>query len=162
MEDDRYMIIKELKEYIIRPALTQIGMWSASAENLLAGTIMVESGGERLKQVKGPALGLYQIEPNTHKDIKRELDRPEDRELKANALNACGMIDFPFDDALVWNLRYATIIARLIYRRDPMALPDDDDALGLANTHKRVFNTINGKADARKSVEVFKRVIDNE
>jgi hypothetical protein len=162
MEDDRYMIIKELKEYIIRPALTQVGMWSASAENLLAGTIMIESGGERLKQVKGPALGLYQIEPKTHKDVKRELDREHDKELKAQVLAACGMVDFPFDDALVWNLRYATIIARLLYRRDPSPLPDSEDAEGLAKTHKNIYNTVNGKADVRKSVEVFKRVIDNE
>ena len=39
--------------------------------NLLVGTACVESNcGEYIKQINGPACGIFQIEPNTAKDIQ--------------------------------------------------------------------------------------------
>ena len=43
-------------------------MGGSKAETLLLGTAKAESGLIYLKQLKGPALGLYQNEPKTHKD----------------------------------------------------------------------------------------------
>ena len=62
---------KHLRLYIIRPTLQKINLWSEAAENLLLGTAAQESLlGTYLKQNgNGPALGIYQMEPNTHKDI---------------------------------------------------------------------------------------------
>ena len=55
---------------VIRPALTKINLWSRSAEELVLGTAIVESGLTYLKQRgEGPALGLWQIEPATHEDL---------------------------------------------------------------------------------------------
>ena len=43
---------------VIRPALTEINFWSRSAEELVLGTAIVESGLTYLKQYgDGPALG---------------------------------------------------------------------------------------------------------
>ena len=37
--------IKHLREYVIRPTLYKLDLWSKSAENLLIGTIAQESQG---------------------------------------------------------------------------------------------------------------------
>ena len=59
-----------LLSMVIRPALTKINLWSSSAEELVLGTAIVESGLTYLKQHgDGPALGLWQIEPATHEDL---------------------------------------------------------------------------------------------
>ena len=59
-----------LRSMVIRPALTKINLWSRSAEELILGTAIVESGLTYLKQHgDGPALGLWQVEPATHEDL---------------------------------------------------------------------------------------------
>ena len=59
-----------LRSKVIRPALTKINLWSRSAEELILGTAIVESGLTYLKQRgEGPALGLWQGEPATHEDL---------------------------------------------------------------------------------------------
>ena len=61
---------KQLRECIIKPTLDSLQMYSQAAEELLVFTCACESlGGTYLKQVKGPALGIYQMEPATYQDI---------------------------------------------------------------------------------------------
>lgn len=153
------MFIDDMRHYVIRPALTLTGLWSPSAENLLCGTLLTESGGVALKQFKGPALGLYQTEPQTHDTIKSSLCQPDDVILLRRVLDACSMRNLPNHDALVWNLRYATIVARLVYRLTLEPLPDAEDAKALAEYHKQYYNTAKGKADPKKTVKLFEGVI---
>lgn len=55
---------------MIAPVLDKIGLWSHSAEELVFRTAIVESGLTYYKQHgKGPALGLWQIEPATHEGL---------------------------------------------------------------------------------------------
>lgn len=155
------MFIDDLRLFVIRPALTLTSLWSQSAENLLCGTILAESGGAALKQRGGPALGLYQTEPRTHNTIKTSLLQPDDEILLAKVLQSCGLKELPTHDALVWNLRYATIVARLVYRLTLTDLPDANDATALANYHKLYYNTLKGKSDPKKTVKLFEGVIAN-
>lgn len=56
----------QLREYVIIPALSKLNAYSKDAEELLIFTCAVETnGGEYLKQIQGPALGIYQCEPTT-------------------------------------------------------------------------------------------------
>lgn len=109
-----------VRRFVVRPTLVQLGLWSTAAELLLLGTAAAESGLEHLDQITpgsdrlGPAYGIYQIEPATHRDLfanmligerwpalrRRVLD------LRAHRPTA--------DEQLVTNLAYATVIARLI------------------------------------------------
>ena len=53
-----------LREVVIKPALPEIELWSPAAEELVLGTAIVESRLSFIKQLgSGPALGLWQIEP---------------------------------------------------------------------------------------------------
>ena len=62
--------IKQLREFIIKPALYDLVMYSPEAEELLVFTCAVESKGcSYIKQIEGPALGIYQMEPATYNDL---------------------------------------------------------------------------------------------
>lgn len=61
-----------LRDLIIRPTLVEMGHYSPAAEALLLGTAAHEShGGRYLSQIRGPARGIYQMEPATHDDLWR-------------------------------------------------------------------------------------------
>ncbi len=155
-----------MQKYIIKPALEVVGLWSKSAEILLTGTMLVESDGCHLKQINATLIGgqgLYQIEPTTHRDIKKWLNNYINKTLLDKILSACYISILPTDDeVLVYNLRYGSLMARLVYYRHPKPLPAENDALAMAQYHKLVYNTPLGKADVEKNTFVFQRVIDGE
>ncbi len=145
--------------HIIRPSLKCIGIYSKNAEMLLLGTAVHESCcGHYIKQIQGPALGVYQIEPNTHQDVwtnfinYRTTLRTKIIELYPNLSTSIN------DDILVYDLRYATIIARLIYIRAKGALPNHDDLNGQAQYWKQHYNTKKGKGTVSAYISSFNRL----
>ena len=61
---------RDLLEWVIRPTLHALDMAGERAETLMLATALVESGGRHTRQIGGgPALGLWQMEPETHDDI---------------------------------------------------------------------------------------------
>jgi len=129
---------------VIRPVLQNVDFWSPSAEKLILGTGLVESRLDKLYQIKGPALGVFQMEPLTHDDIW-------DTFLKYNP-NATARVqrymvrkDTPDKNELVWNLAYATVMCRMKYLRVPEALPHSSDFKGMAHYWKQHYNTPRGK-----------------
>lgn len=152
------MLIDDIRSFVIRPVLQKTGLWSLAAEKLLVGTILIETNCNALKQVKGPALGLFQIEPATHEDIKLYLAHPANKEILDKVLACCEMTNLPSDDELISNLKYGCIIARLIYHRNSLPLPVYDDDEGLANMYKVVYNTNIGKANYERCVQIFKGI----
>ncbi len=137
--------------YVIRPTLERIALWSQSAENLLLGTALTESGGLKwLHQLGGgPALGLYQMEPATHDDHWQNFlaYRPGLRERVESVLAPGDKLD-----QLMTNLAYATAMARVHYLRDPEPLPAADDIEAMAHYWKRVYNTEAGAGTVGKFV----------
>ncbi len=129
-----------LRRLVIRPSLDHMELWSQAAENLLWGTANYESNLMFLAQQSGgPALGLWQIEPATRRDLyDRWLSRRPHLREKLRALAA----PVPkLEKQLATNLLYACAIARLIYYRRPEPLPDADDIEGLAAYWKLHYNT---------------------
>ena len=64
------MLASQILSLVIRPALSKINLWSHSAEELVLGTAIVESGLTYIRQWDdGPALGLWQVEPSTQNDL---------------------------------------------------------------------------------------------
>jgi hypothetical protein len=137
-----------------------IGLFSQPARVLMLGTALIESNLEFLKQVEGgPALGIYCIEPATHNDVKRYLNRPDKDKLKERCLATCFYTGFGSDDALVHNLRYAVIIARIKYFQQREKIPEANNAAGMAGYHKKYYNTAKGLTDVANSVKIFEHVI---
>lgn len=149
----------------LRPALARLRLGSPAAERLLLGTALTESGLVHLRQAGGgPARGLYQIEPATHRDLWRHYLAY--RPVMAARLLRLAAPGGPGDAQLVWNLGYATGVARLIYRRRPAPLPAAGDLEGLARYWKAHFNTAAGKGRVadflRRAGPVLNTLIEEE
>jgi len=152
--------IKHFRECIIRPALDQLKLYSVAAEELLVITAAQESlGGTYLMQSdvrgypKGPAMGIYQMEPATYLDLFNNflayhtlwLDRIAPGEIAAANVGR-----------MVYDLKYATMIARLNYYRVKEALPQDFE--GQIRYYKKYWNTELGAAtlaDVRRNYALF-------
>ena len=132
----------QVLEVAVRPALREMGpMYSTvAAEQLVMGTAAVESGLRYLKQHgHGPAIGLWQMEPDTFHDL---VDRAGLHTAHAlSRLSLCGQLD-PLECA--WNLRFAAALCRVKYLDDPHPLPEPGDVQGLAITWKRCYNSYLG------------------
>lgn len=141
----------QLREFIIRPTLIELGMYSQAAEDLVAGTIAQESDmGHFIKQRgAGPALGICQMEPDTHKDLWENFIqyRPHlSTKLRALSLSC-------HHDELIWNLKYAVAMCRVHYLRQPNAIPEDVE--GQAAYWKKYYNTLLGKGTAEEYVHSY-------
>ncbi len=141
----------ELRGHVIRPTLEHIGLYSPAAANLLLATVLAESvvaGRQHLVQQGGPALGIYQIEPATHRDVWDNFlsYRPDLGDLVRELVSGKKSDEArPGPLELIWNLAYATAIARLVYYRRRPPLPPADDLPGLGAYWKRFYNTAAGK-----------------
>lgn len=150
----------QFRELVIRPTLKYLEPeipYSEEAEDLLFMTAAHESRlGTYLKQINGPALGVYQMEPATHDDIW------------ANFLKYQDKIFWVIDDLrhgsnnLVLDLRYATAMARVHYFRVKEALPKKDKfstyasyLKALSEYAKKYYNTELGKATADDYYKAF-------
>lgn len=159
--------LTQFRDLIVRPTLAYLDMYSQAAENLLVGTALVESRLRYLKQVGGgPALGVYQVEPATHRDLyenwlvhRREIQHKVIKLASTEGTFTLGKehkyIAAASDTELIGNLPYATAVARLIYRRKPSALPPADDIPALGGYWKQHYNTPEGKGTVEKFVAAY-------
>lgn len=149
--------IKQLREYVVRPVLRELGLYSDAAERLLLGTAAQESRFEYIHQLGGgPALGLWQMEPATHRDIvSNYLEyRPE---LASKVFRASGCAGFDANN-LLKNLSYACAMARVHYLRVPKALPND--LQGQAEYWKAFYNTPLGRGTIEEYIHNFERLVE--
>jgi hypothetical protein len=144
---------------LLRPSLIAINMYSENAEELLIATMAHESlGGTYLKQTKGPALGVFQMEPATYDDMWNHYIG-NDVPLMKSILNACQYLQRPPAAHLTWNLRLATIMARVYYYRvrPPLPIKSDLDAIWLY--YKNYWNTQVGSATKDAFVKNYYRFV---
>ena len=128
-------------------------MDSKGSRELLLMTAAHESHlGAYLCQVKGPAVGMFQMEPATYEDLMVSYIgyRPD-----LAAYVEQHMIDTFDPYELRWNLKAAIITARLQYYRVTEALPTTVEGLGLYA--KEYWNTYEGKATAYDYVVAFNK-----
>lgn len=149
------MNARQFLEETLRPTLHKMEMYSPAAEKLLLMTACHESGGFVYdRQVDGPALSYYQIEPATLNDLYENYlsFRPERQALLDQFMPEEDIRDEGLMDAV-----YATAAARLIYTRVPEALPEFADDDGMGRYCKKYWNTEAGKATAEKYINDWLR-----
>lgn len=146
---------RQLREYVVRPVLVRLNLWSLAAENLVVGTAVHESRLDYLKQLgRGPALGICQMEPATHDDIwQNYLAYHPGLASRVEQLIAPWPV--PRSSQLVSNLAYAVGMCRVHYRRVPTALPKADDTVGLGAYWKTHYNTHLGAGTIEQFVEAY-------
>lgn len=149
----------QLKEIIIVPTLSALGLNSPSAVNLLLGTAAQESHlGRYLRQLHGSALGLYQIEPRTFESVwSRRIETSY--AMKARLRLMLGYEGKPDVIRLASDLMLSTAICRLYYATFEEPLPDENDVQALAEYWKKYWNTSLGKGRPEQFVENYHRYV---
>lgn len=147
---------KEL-EKLIADTLQSIGLFSDNAVNLLLGTCAQESafGKYRRQLGGGPALGIFQMEPATFRDIIDNFLRYKP-DLQNEIKQAAGVADFDVND-LVNNDRLAACFARVHYLRVKESIPGD--LQGWSRYWKKYYNTPLGKGTEAEFADNFKRFV---
>lgn len=141
---------QQLLDWVISPTLDAIELGGEPARRLVFGTACQESWLRYLHQIGGPALGLWQMEPATHDDLKRWLATRPNLESKVQRLarryNA---------EEMIGNLYYGCAMCRIKYRRDadpiPATLPEQ------AAYWKRVYNTPLGSGSVQDYISNWQR-----
>ena len=137
----------------VQTVLTDAGLpASPAAVELLTMIAAHESGGFLyVRQISGPALGLYQMERPAFRDVQRYIAvRPE----RFGHLIDLEDVTFPY---LNFDQRLATQAARIYLMMEPEPLPHPDDCVGLARYCKTHWNTPAGKATEDDYLSDFER-----
>lgn len=151
---------KQFHELVVRPALAPLPAEYATvaAEQLVMGTAAVESKLRWLRQLpRGPALGLFQMEPLTFRDIRDRF--LQGRPGLSRAFSQAAVALRPEPDELCWNLRLAALCCRLRYVMSPRALPQAHDVGGLAHEWKATYNTALGAGKVEDFVQAWHSII---
>ena len=142
---------------LIHWTLRQIDMHSPAAEELLLGTAAHESHlGKYLRQINGPARGVYQMEPWVEQDIWENYLSYRPARIQ-RIIDITG-INSPDHNHLQYNPVYATIMARLHYRRISTPLPPANDLEQLAHYWKAHYNTAAGRGTPDQFITDYRRL----
>lgn len=149
----------QLRNLIVIPVIQELGLYNDVAVNLLMGTAAQESHlGTYLKQIgTGPAVGIFQMEPATYKDIwthflsgKKEL---------ADKVKRFAIME-PDAAEMVGNMYFACAMARVHYFRVRRPLPTDpNDVKALARYWKLFYNTVLGDGTEEEFIANYKKYV---
>lgn len=141
----------------IKRTLQAVDLYSEAATDLLMKTAAKESNfGTYLYQVgSGPAKGVFQIEPNTEKDIWLNFLRFNP--VLTGKIKTLTGVDGPNVSALEGDLRYQVIMARLVYYRVAKPLPMPGDIEAQAHYWKQHYNTAAGAGTVEGFIEAAKK-----
>lgn len=145
---------KQLRD-LIKRVLVALDLHSESAENLLIGTAAQESAlGEYIRQLgNGPALGIFQMEPATFKDIVQNYlqYKPE----LAKLIMSVSGVNALRSEYLEYNLALSIAMCRVHYLRVSVTIPDN--LTGWAKYWKEYYNTRLGKGTEDEFIRNFKK-----
>ena len=148
---------EQLTEFVIKRALYDLQLLSDDAVELMIFTCANESqGGTYLHQVKGSALGIYQMEPATYNDIWQNYIQNKSSIL-IQLIHNFQAPTMPNEDRLIYDLRFATAMARIHYARIPAPLPKANDIESIWNYYKTHYNTSEGKARYYSAIDAYHR-----
>lgn len=155
----------QLRELVIGPALDAIDLYCRGAEELLMATAAQESKcGYYLKQLANTpmaALGLYQMQPDTHDNIW-DTTLMKHSSLGFRLMSACNYGIRPKAEFMIYNLRYASMMARVFWLHVKEDMPKEDDLDTIWYLYKKYWNTSSGKATKEEFFENYSRYVKGE
>jgi hypothetical protein len=114
--------------------------------------------GYYLHQEKGPAVGIYQMEPATFHDCLVNY-------VKYNSILESSLgrfYEFPVPAYMAFDLSYATAMARVQLYRAPDRLPHRSDIRAMAEYAKKYWNTELGKATVEDYESAYRELVLGE
>lgn len=132
--------------YLYSEDVVELLMMTAAQESLL---------GKYIEQIKGPALGIFQMEPATLRDMHDNYLRYKPYlTILVEHHMAKGV---SWEDQMKGNLPLQIIMARLFYLRVREALPDGMSKHAMAKYYKKYFNTVLGKATTEEAIRRYEK-----
>lgn len=154
----------ELQEYVIRPTLKHLGVWSHDAEVLLLSTAAFETNvGYTLSDNSSTksGFGVFCISAITHKNIwDTYIAYNPDLASKVRGLASQREFLNNPDAELITNLSYATAIAWLIYESNKQPLPRADDMLGLSEYWNKYFKPSSLHQTYTDHIQTLRQCVD--
>ena len=150
--------INQFRQDILSPTLEALQIRDLSFKELLVFTCAVESaGGTYVRQIKGPALGIYQIEPNTFTDLWHNYILRKPDIVNLLSLNL-GLHRMPELDEIITDLKLATALCALLYKYRKAQInsfhPED-----LWSVYKPLYNTEKGSANKEDAIAAYYKFI---
>ncbi len=146
--------ITQFRADILTPTLEALQFRDIELKELLVFTCAVESaGGTYVRQVNGPALGIYQLEPNTFSDLWYNYILRKPDIVNLLSLNL-GLHRLPDPIEVITDLKLATAFCALLYkyRKAQIKSIDPND---LWDVYKPLYNTEKGAAVKDKSIAAY-------
>lgn len=147
----------QLRE-LISKILKVANLHSIQAVELLMATAAHESHlGTYLKQLNGPAIGLFKIEPSTDSDNWENFIsfRPDLKRRIVDTANVHG----PSSWALEINIAYQVLMARVKYLREKSPLPEHTDINGIAKYWNDYYNCNDKKGHPDEFINNYHRFV---
>lgn len=151
---------REVLHTVIIPALNIIKYSGRAAHELVLGTGIQESGLIYRKQIRGPARGLFQMEPLTFDDLWRRFVLPNGKLLEN--MNRLLGGHLPIPKTLETNDRFAAAMCRVFYLRVAEPLPKAGDVENQARYWKQHYNTFLGKGKPEQYIQKWKRAVNDK
>ena len=139
------MDAQQLLDHIIKPTHIYMGRnYESKNSNMLSlATAAVEGRcGYFIKQINGPALGVWHMEPKTHNSIWANCAALRNPHFSVQ-IKKLMIKKSPMDETknLIISPMYSCAMARLKYAMDPNQLPYYKDIHSVYTYYKRIFNT---------------------
>lgn len=155
----------QLRELIIRPPLQYINHYKPEDEEMLISISAQETeDGFYLKQIRGgenAALGIFQMEPDTHEFLWDTI-LTKDSSLGFKVMLSCNYTLRPKPEVMIYNLRYAAVMARIFWLHIEEPMPALHDSNGRWSLYKKYWNTYSGKATKEQFISNHDKYIGKE
>lgn len=160
----------------------EIKFSDVSVELILATGIHEGRNFDFIKQIQGPAISPFQIEPNTHDDAWENFLRYKPKiAIKLLKLAGENMIfeyieednhnqfikDFidskrykDLNVTMLGNLYYSIAICRICYYRKPFSIPETFEIEEIAKIWKQYYNTFLGKGHVDQFIRDYQNFVD--
>jgi len=149
----------QLRIEVIKPVLMTINLYTPNAEELIIGTAAQESNmGTYIRQLSGPANGIYQCEQKTYDSIWNKYIS-NSRAMQLKVLPLIGITTKPPFIRLISDLNLATIICRLHYWDIKVTLPDKDNVIAMGEYWDKYYNRNPIKGTVDQFVDNYRRYV---
>jgi hypothetical protein len=143
-----------LSEYIIKPVLRDLIMYSDSAAELLLFTAVIESNaGSYLKNING-GYGIYLMDRQSYADIWANYI-PNKQNLLTILTHQFDVTRMPDENRLIHDLRFATAMCAIHYQKSPEIIPQFISKDQLWDFYKKYYNSTKNLIPKDRSLDKY-------
>jgi len=152
----------QFREVIINATLNDLNMYTVDAAELLIFTCAAQSeGGSYLREgvCNTLRLGIYIMELKTYNDLWTNYIYKSPKIISVLSHNF-DVGRMPHEDRLIYDLKYATAMAMLVYQRTKLPFPRHNDVDAIYEFYRTHYNSHEDEAEYMYCVNAYYRFIE--